>query len=108
MKRVKYACLSQTIHFTLSEKIPHQDAVALAMKERQNCLEEMERRGVAHQVDRAYQLEDGTPVLRCASSTTTTRRAPIWSDRQAKISQAVSGQPAFFCAEPVLTGGCGA
>ena len=28
--------------------------------------------------------------------------------RQAKISQAVSGQPAFFCAEPVLTGGCGA
>lgn len=63
MKRVKYACLSQTIHFTLSEKIPHQDAVALAMKERQNCLEEMERRGVAHQVNRAYQLEDGTPVL---------------------------------------------
>lgn len=63
MKRVKYACLSQTIHFTLSEKIPHQDAVVLAMKERRNCLEEMERRGVAHQVDRAYQLEDGTSVL---------------------------------------------
>lgn len=63
MKRVKYACLSQTIHFTLSEKVPHQEAVALALKERQNCLEEMERRGVAHQVDRSYQLEDGTPVL---------------------------------------------
>jgi len=62
MKRVKYACLSQTIHFTLSEKVPHQEAVTLALKERQNCLEEMERRGVAHQVDRAYQLEDGTPV----------------------------------------------
>ena len=63
MKRVKYACLSQTIHFTLSEKVPHQEAVTLALKERQNCLEEMERRGVAHQVDRSYQLEDGTPVL---------------------------------------------
>ena len=62
MKRVKYACLSQTIHFTLSEKVPHQEAVTLALKERQNCLEEMERRGVAHQVDRSYQLEDGTPV----------------------------------------------
>ena len=63
MTRVKYACLSQTIHFTLSEKVPHQEAVTLALKERQNCLEEMERRGVAHQVDRSYQLEDGTPVL---------------------------------------------
>ena len=48
MKRVKYACLSQTIHLTLSEKVPHQEAVTLALRERQNCLEEM---------------EDGTPVL---------------------------------------------
>ena len=56
--------LSVTDHtFTLSEKVPHQEAVTLALKERQNCLEEMERRGVAHQVDRSYQLEDGTPVL---------------------------------------------
>ena len=63
MKRVKYACLSQTIHFTLSDKLPHQDAVTAAVEERRRCLEEMERRGVAYQVDREYQLEDGTPVL---------------------------------------------
>lgn len=63
MKRVKYACLSQTIHFTLNEKVPHSEAVALAVEERRRCLEEMERKGVAYQVDRAYQLEDGTPAL---------------------------------------------
>lgn len=63
MKRVKYACLSQTIYFTLSDKLPHQEAVKQALEERSRCLEEMERKGVQYRADKQYQMEDGTPVL---------------------------------------------
>ncbi len=63
MKRVKFACLSQTIHFELNEKLEHQEAVQQAQESLRRYKRELEQKQVAYVVDKEYALEDGTPVL---------------------------------------------
>ena len=63
MKRVKFACLAQTIHFELNEKLEHQEAVQQAQESLRRYKRELEQKQVAYVVDKEYTLEDGTPVL---------------------------------------------
>ena len=63
MKRVKFACLSQTIHFELNEKLPHQEAVRQARESLLRYKRELDQKQVPYVVDGESALEDGTPVL---------------------------------------------
>lgn len=63
MKRIKFACLSQTIHFERNEKLGEEEATSLALMERERYLKRLEETGTPYHIDRQYQLEDGTPVL---------------------------------------------
>lgn len=64
MKRVKSACLEQTIHFELNDKMEHSEAVAAARKEAELYKRGLERKGIAFRLDSETELEDGTPVLK--------------------------------------------
>lgn len=63
MKRVKFACLAQTIHFVLNEKLAHGEAVQQAQESLLHYKRELDQKQVAYVVDKEYALEDGTPVL---------------------------------------------
>lgn len=63
MKRIKSACLEQTIHFELSDKLPHDEAVAAAEKEAELYKRDLTRKGVPYRVDREETLADGTRLL---------------------------------------------
>lgn len=64
MKRVKSACLQQTIHFELNEKLDHAEAAAAALREAELYKKGLERKGIRFTVDSETVLEDGTPELR--------------------------------------------
>ena len=51
MKRVKFACLSQTIHFELNEKLPHQEAVRQARESLLRYKRELDQKQVPYVVD---------------------------------------------------------
>lgn len=63
MKRVKFACLAQTIHFELNEKLEHPEAVQQAQESLRRYKRELEQKQVAYVVDKEYALEDGTPSV---------------------------------------------
>lgn len=63
MKRIKFACLSQTVHFERNEKLGQEGATRMALLERDRYLKRLEETGTAYRIDQQYQLEDGTPVL---------------------------------------------
>lgn len=64
MKRVKFACLEQTIHFELNDKLEHNEAVQQARESREHYKRELEQKNVRYVVDEEFVLEDGTPVLK--------------------------------------------
>ncbi|MCD7945025.1 MAG: hypothetical protein LUF81_00155 [Clostridiales bacterium] len=63
MKRIRFACLSQTVHFERNEKLGQEEATRMALLERDRYLKRLEETGTAYRIDQQYQLEDGTPVL---------------------------------------------
>lgn len=63
MKRIRFACLSQTVHFERNEKLGQEEATRMALLERGRYLKRLEETGTAYRIDQQYQLEDGTPVL---------------------------------------------
>lgn len=63
LKRIKSACLEQTIHFELSDKLPHDEAVAAAEKEAGLYKRDLARKGIPCRVDREETLPDGTHLL---------------------------------------------
>ncbi|MGM9538136.1 MAG: hypothetical protein ACI3VN_07390 [Candidatus Onthomonas sp.] len=63
MKRIQFACLSQTIRFERNEKLELEEGIALALEERERYLKRLDQTGTLYRVDRKEQLEDGTPIL---------------------------------------------
>lgn len=64
MKRVKSACLQQTIRFELNEKLEHAEAAAAALREAELYKKGLERKGIPFVVDSEVVLPDGTPELK--------------------------------------------
>lgn len=60
MKRIKAACLEQTIHFQLKEDLPREEAVALVDQEYDRYLKHMDRCRTAYQVLEQTRMEDGS------------------------------------------------
>lgn len=63
MKRIKQACLQQTIHFELNDHLEHDEAVHQANMELQRYKADLDRKGIRYRVDEESALENGTPVL---------------------------------------------
>lgn len=64
MKRIKFACLEQTIHFELNENLEHSEAVRQSEMELERYKADLNRKGIQYTVDEETHLENGTPMLR--------------------------------------------
>lgn len=64
MKRVKSACLCQTIHFMLKEDMPHGDACKLVEEDAAQYQKSLERNHTRYKVIDKVSQPDGSIVLK--------------------------------------------
>lgn len=63
MKRIRYACLNQTIHFKLKEDIPHDWAVRMVQDEYAAYRRGLKEKNVPHRILLEEIKEDGSIVI---------------------------------------------
>lgn len=59
MKRIKAACLEQTIHFMLKEDLPHDEAVQFVKAEYEHYLAQLERNRTQYRILEKTEQPDG-------------------------------------------------
>lgn len=64
MKRIKYACLEQTIHFELKEDATHAEALHLVAEEVKNYKQALEKRNARFKIRAEETLPDGSVLLK--------------------------------------------
>lgn len=64
MKRIKYACLEQTIHFMLKEDLRHEDAVRGVQNDVQAYKMQLERSKTKHRIESEEVQPDGSIIIR--------------------------------------------
>lgn len=64
MKRVKAACICQTLHFMLKEDTPHDYAVSLVKKEVEAYKASLERNRVKYKILEEETQQDGSIIVR--------------------------------------------
>ncbi|MDO4355948.1 MAG: hypothetical protein Q4E13_05505 [Clostridia bacterium] len=64
MKRIKYACLEQTIHFMLKEDLRHEDAVRGVQNDVQAYKMQLERSRTKHRIESEEVQPDGSIIIR--------------------------------------------
>lgn len=63
MRRIKGACLEQTIHFKLKEDMEPKEAARMAKEEYEHYRLQMERKHVRYKIVSEKTLEDGSIVI---------------------------------------------
>jgi len=64
MKRIKAACLEQTIHFILKEDLPHEEAVRYVEAEYEHYLAQMERNRTTYKILEKKTQSDGSLLVK--------------------------------------------
>ena len=64
MKRVKAACICQTLHFLLKDGLTHEDAVSLAWQEVEQYQKNLERNRTQYKILSKVQQPDGSIVVK--------------------------------------------
>jgi len=64
MKRIKSACICQTLHFTLKEDAEHQWAVNQVKQELEHYKKGLERKCIQHKILEESTQEDGSIILK--------------------------------------------
>jgi hypothetical protein len=64
MKRVKAACICQTLHFLLKEDLPHEMAVKLVRQEVEQYQRNLERRHTRYKIVEQSDEPDGSILLK--------------------------------------------
>lgn len=64
MKRVKAACICQTLHFLLKEDLPHEMAVKLVRQEVEQYQRDLERRHTRYKIAEQSEEPDGSILLK--------------------------------------------
>lgn len=64
MKRVKAACICQTLHFMLKEDLGHDYAVKLVQDEVEHYKKDLERNHIQHQIVDQTTQPDGSIMLK--------------------------------------------
>ena len=63
MKRIKEACLLQTIHFQLKEDLPHDAAVQTVRAEVEHYKAQMDRSRTQYKITRQEEQPDGSILI---------------------------------------------
>lgn len=64
MKRVKSACLLQTLHFQFKEDLPHDQAVVAVQDELKHYKARMDLRKVTYKIDEEIIQPDGSIIVK--------------------------------------------
>ena len=64
MKRIKAACLEQTIHFMLKEDLPHDEAVQFVKAEYEHYLAQLERNRTQYRILEKTKQPDGSLLVK--------------------------------------------
>ena len=64
MKRIKAACLEQTIHFMLKEDLPHDEAVQFVKAEYEHYLAQLERNRTQYRSLEKTEQPDGSLLVK--------------------------------------------
>lgn len=64
MKRIKAACICQTLHFQLKEDVEHRYAVKLVQEEVAHYKAGMDRTGTQYKILEEKELEDGSILVK--------------------------------------------
>lgn len=64
MKRVKAACICQTLHFLLKEDLPHEMAVKLVRQEVEQYQNDLERKHTRYKIVEQSDEPDGSILLK--------------------------------------------
>lgn len=64
MKRVKAACICQTLHFMLKEDVGHDYAVKLVKEEVARYKRDLERKGIRYKLVEEAEQSDGSVVMK--------------------------------------------
>lgn len=64
MKRVKAACICQTLHFMLKEDVGHDYAVKLVKEEVVRYKRDLERKGIRYKLVEEAEQPDGSVVMK--------------------------------------------
>lgn len=64
MKRIKYACLEQTIHFQLKEDLGRDLAVRAVREELTAYKNQLDRKQTKYKIEEEAELADGSIILR--------------------------------------------
>ncbi|MDO4556836.1 MAG: hypothetical protein Q4B70_17120 [Lachnospiraceae bacterium] len=63
MKRVKAACITQTLHFQLKEDIEHDYAVKLVREEVEKYKKQMDKAGTKYKILKEEDQKDGSVII---------------------------------------------
>ena len=64
MKRIKAACLEQTIHFMLKEDLPHDEAVQFVKAEYEHYVAQLERNRTQYRILEKTEQPDGSLLVK--------------------------------------------
>ena len=64
MKRIKYACIEQTLHFQLKEDINHDEAARMVSEEVMQFKTQLERRLIKYKIVEEKTLNDGSILIK--------------------------------------------
>jgi len=64
MKRIKAACLEQTVHFQLKEDLSHEEAIQYVQAEYQHYLAQMERNRTPYKILEKIEQPDGSIMVK--------------------------------------------
>ena len=76
MKRIKEACICQTLHFILKEDVDHDYAVALVKEEVTRYKASLEKSGTKYRILEETRQSDGSVIIRIRKQYNT---APVGS-----------------------------
>lgn len=64
MKRIKSACLEQTVHFQLKEDVPHDAAIAAVKGELEQYKAQLDRNHTKYQITEEVPQADGSIIIK--------------------------------------------
>ena len=64
MKRIKAACLEQTVHFQMKEELPRDEAVTYVQAEYEHYLAQMDRSRTRYQILEKTEQPDGSIIVK--------------------------------------------
>ena len=78
MKRIKAACLEQTVQFLLKEDLPHEEAVKYAEAEYAHCLTGLEQSRTEHRILEKTERSDGSLMGKLKKQNNSYTASPAW------------------------------